>query len=88
MTISGLFIELGATYEAKRIENDETVYGIGVIKVDEEKSFLIQSFETNDFVDCAPAMAYYIPVKSNTIISYNDFDIKNKENVYKLMREK
>lgn len=67
MIISGIEKELGAIYEAKRIENDELVYGIAVIKIDDNKSYLIQRFETNDSVDCAPALAYYIPVKTKSI---------------------
>ncbi|MDE6292655.1 MAG: hypothetical protein K2L98_03125, partial [Bacilli bacterium] len=63
MVIFGLEPSLGASYGGKRIENDEEVYGIGIIKVDEEKSFLIQQFNTNDGVDDAPALAYYVGVK-------------------------
>lgn len=81
MVIKGLLKELGATYEARRIEDDELVFGVGIIKVDENKSYLIQSFETNDYVDCAPAMAYYTAVKTDSIVSYNKYDSKKETEV-------
>ena len=68
MIISGLEKELGATYEARRIIDNELVYGIAVIKVNEEKSYLIQRFETDDYTDGTPALAYYIPVKTYSVI--------------------
>ena len=68
MIISGLEKELGATYEARRIMDDEVVYGIAVIKVNDEKSYLIQRFETDDMTDGTPALAYYIPVKTHSVI--------------------
>lgn len=67
MVIFGLEPGLGASYAGKRVENDEKVYGIGVIKVDEEKSYLIQQFNTNDGVDDAPALAYYVAVQTDSI---------------------
>ena len=67
MLIQGLEKELGATYQANRIENDEITYGIAVIVADEEKSFLIQRFETNDLVDNAPGIAYYVAVKTESV---------------------
>ena len=68
MIISGLEKELGATYEARRIADNELVYGIAVIKVDDNKSYLIQRFETDDSTDGTPALAYYIPVKTYSVI--------------------
>ena len=44
MVISGIEKELGAIFEAKRIEDDNLVYGISIIKVDSNKSYLIQRF--------------------------------------------
>lgn len=67
MVIQGLEKELGAIYQANRIENSEIAYGIAVIVADEEKSFLIQRFETNDSVDNAPGMAYYVAVKTKSV---------------------
>lgn len=67
MVIFGLEPGLGASYAGKRIENDEEVYGIGVIKVNEEKCYLIQQFCTNDGVDDAPALSYYVAVKTDSI---------------------
>jgi len=67
MVISGIEKELGAIYEAQRIENNELVYGIAVVKVDDEKSYLIQRFETDDFTDGTPALAYYICVKTDSV---------------------
>ncbi|MDE6142229.1 MAG: hypothetical protein K2G03_06460 [Bacilli bacterium] len=67
MVVFGLEPGLGASYSGNRIENDEKVYGIGVIKVDEEKSFLIQQFCTNDGVDDAPALSYYVAVQTSSI---------------------
>lgn len=72
MVISGLEKELGAIFEARRIEDDSLVYGIAVIKVDCEKSYLIQRFETNDSVDGAPALAYYVAVKTSSIRLLNE----------------
>lgn len=69
MEIYGLEKGLGAMYQAKRIENDEVVYGLATIKVDDEKSYLIQLFETDDFTDGVPARAHYVAVRTNTIIS-------------------
>ena len=87
MVISGLEKELGATYQAKRIEDDQVVFGIGVIKVDEEKTYLIQMFQTNDSVDGSPAFAYYIPVKTNSIVSFNSFDVQlNNDNNVKMKK--
>lgn len=74
MIISGIEKGLGAVYEAKRLENNQLVYGIAIIKVDNDKSYLIQRFETNDFVDGAPAQAYFIAVKTNSIILVEDED--------------
>lgn len=67
MVISGIEKELGAIFEAKRIEDDNLVYGISIIKVDSNKSYLIQRFETNDSVDCSPGLAYYATVKTSSI---------------------
>lgn len=68
MTIYG--VEKGldpVLYEAKRIENGEAVYGLAVIKVNEEKSYLIQLFETDDFTDGVPARAHYVTVQTNSV---------------------
>lgn len=67
MVISGIEKELGAIFEAKRIEDDNLVYGISIIKVDANKSYLIQRFETNDSVDGSPGLAYYAAVKTSSI---------------------
>lgn len=67
MIISGIEKGLGATYEARRIIDNRLVYGIAVIKIDEEKSYLIQRFETDDFTDGTPALAYYVPVTTYSI---------------------
>lgn len=74
MVIFGLEPGLGASYAGKRIENDQNVYGIGVIKVDEEKSYLIQQFNTNDGVDDAPALAYYVAVQTDSIRMLSEED--------------
>lgn len=74
MIISGIEKELGATYEARRIVDNELVYGIAIIKVNEEKSYLIQRFETDDFTDGTPALAYYIPVRTDSVISLEDIE--------------
>lgn len=98
MVISGTEKELGATYQAKRIENDEVVYGIGIVNDvdDKNKSYLIQLFETNDFTDGAPAMAYYIAVKTDSIIPLTKFgmlsiddnyDEKNIEDIRRMIEE-
>lgn len=68
MIVLGLEKELGATYEARRIVDNELVYGIAVIKVDDEKSYLIQRFETDDSTDGTPALAYYIPIITCSVI--------------------
>lgn len=67
MIFQGFEKELGAIYQANRIENDEIAYGIAVIVADKEKSFLIQRFETNDSVDDAPGIAYYVGVKTESV---------------------
>ena len=41
INIYGFEQELGASYGAKRLCDNEDVYGIGIIKVDDEKSYLI-----------------------------------------------
>lgn len=41
MNIYGFEQELGASYGAKRLCDNEDVYGIGIIEVDDEKSYLI-----------------------------------------------
>lgn len=74
MTIYGTEKCLGAMYEAKRIENDEVVYGLGAIKVDDEKSYLIQMFETDDFTDGVPARAYYVAVRTDSISKLEEED--------------
>lgn len=78
MVIQGLLEELGATYEARKIADDELVFGVGVIKVDENKSYLIQRFETDDMTDGVPALAYYAAVKTDSIVSYNKYDSKTE----------
>lgn len=77
MTIYGTEKDLGAMYQAKRIENDEVVYGLATIKVDDEKSYLIQLFETDDFTDGVPARAYYVAVRTDSITSL----LKDEEDV-------
>lgn len=72
MTIFGSEKCLGAKYEAKRIENDEVVYGLAAIEVDDEKSYLIQMFETDDFTDGVLARAHYVAVRTNTITLLED----------------
>ncbi|MBE6146836.1 MAG: hypothetical protein E7168_00720 [Firmicutes bacterium] len=63
------------------MEDNQVVFGVGVIKVDDEKSYLIQLFQTNDSVDSSLAMAYYSVVKTNSIISFNDFDVQLDDKV-------
>lgn len=69
MNIYGFEQELGASYGAKRLCDNEDVYGIGIIKVDDEKSYLIQCFSTDDFTDGAPSILcccknrFYIPFR-------------------------
>lgn len=75
MNIYGIERGLGASYGAKRICNDEEVYGIGIIKVDDNMSYLIQSFLTNDFTDGAPAQAYYVAVQTDSIFLLDKDDI-------------
>lgn len=72
MVIQGIEKELGAVYEARRIVDDSLVYGISVIKVDEEKCYLIRRFETDDFTDGVPALAYYAAVKTSSIRLLNE----------------
>lgn len=75
MNIYGTERGLGASYGARRIENNEKVYGIGIIKVDDKKSYLIQQFSTNDFTDGAPALAYYVAVQTDSIFLLNKDDV-------------
>lgn len=63
--------DFDSSLKANRIENDEIVYRIGVIYIDEDISYLVQLFETNDFTDGAPGMAYYIPVKTDSVERIN-----------------
>ena len=75
MNIYGTERGLGASYGAKRICDNEEVYGIGIIKVDDEMSYLIQRFSTNDFTDGAPALAYYVSVQTDSIFLLNKDDV-------------
>lgn len=77
MKIFGLEKGLGAKYEAKRIEDDELVYGLAVIKVDDEKSYLIRLFETDDFTDGVPALAHYVAVKTNSVTPIEEIEEDN-----------
>lgn len=79
MQIFGLEKGLGARYEAKKIEDNELVYGLAVIKVDDEKSYLIRLFETNDFTDGAPALAHYVAVKTNSVHLLEDDDEEDND---------
>ncbi len=85
MNIYGFEQELGASYGAERLCDNEDVYGIGIIKVDDEKSYLIQCFSTDDFTDGAPARAYYVVVKTDSIflldkLEDTSFDENNLDN--------
>lgn len=75
MIIFGLEPGLGASYAGRRIVDDEEVYGIGVVKVDEEKSYLIQQLRTNDDVDGAPAFADYVAVQTDSLYILSEEDI-------------
>lgn len=75
MNIYGIERGLGASYRARKICDNEEVYGIGIIKVDDEKSYLIQQFSTNDFTDGAPALAYYVAVQTDSIFLLNKDDV-------------
>lgn len=79
MNIYGIEQGLGASYGARKIDDNEEVYGIGIIKVDNEKSYLIQQFSTNDSTDGAPALAYYIAVQTDSIFILNKDDISLEE---------
>ncbi len=72
MQIYGLEKGLGAKYEAKRIEDNEVVYGLATIEVDDEKSYLIRLFETDDFTDGVPALAHYVAVWTNSVTEIED----------------
>lgn len=74
MQIFGIEKGFGAKYEAKRIYDEEIVYGLAVIEVDDEKSYLIRLFETDDFTDGVPARAHYVAVKTNTVTLLEDED--------------
>ncbi len=82
MTIYGSEKCLGAKYEAKRIENDEVVYGLAAIEVDDEKSYLIQMFVTDDFIDGVPARAHYVAVRTASITPIGSTTCKEKGVVY------
>ena len=75
MNIYGLEPGLGASYGAKRICYEEEVYGIGIVKVNDEKSYLIQSFLTDDFTDGVPAQAYYVAVQTDSIFLLDKDDV-------------
>ncbi len=75
MDISGIEKGLGASYGARRVDNDQEVYGIGVIKKDNEISYLIQLFQTNDFTDGAPALAHYTSVFTDSIFILSEDDL-------------
>ncbi len=75
MNIYGIERGQGASYGAKRIDVNEEVYGIGVIKVDDEKSYLIQRFSTNDFTDGAPALSNYVTVRTDSIFLLSKDDV-------------
>lgn len=75
MIIYGLEPGLGASYAGRRIVDNEEVYGIGVVKIDEEKSYLIQQLRTNDGVDGAPAFADYVAVQTDSLYILSDEDI-------------
>lgn len=81
MEIFGIEKGLGASYGAKRIMDNEEVYGIGVIKVDEETSYLIQSFLTNDGTDGAPALAYYVSVQTDSIFLLSKDDVVSETDI-------
>lgn len=80
MNISGIEKGLGASYGAKRIDDNEEVYGIGVIKKDDEISYLIQLFQTNDLTDGAPAAAYYISVVTDSIFILEEENVVLENN--------
>ena len=69
--------ELGAIYEARKIVDNEVVYGISIIKVDDEKAYLIQRFEIDDMTDGVPALAYYVPVQTKSVSLIKDEENKN-----------
>lgn len=75
MNIYGIERGLGASYGARRIYDNEEVYGIGIIKVNDEKSYLIREFKTNNFTDGAPALAYYVAVYTDSIFLLNKDDV-------------
>lgn len=87
MKIYGIEQDFGASYGAKRIFDNEEIYGIAIIKVDDEKSYLIQRFETNDFTDGAPALAYYTAVQTESIFLINKDDTFNDNPARKLKKE-
>lgn len=74
MQIYGLEKGLGAKDEAKRIEDNEVVYGLAAIEVDDEKSYLIRLFETDDFTDGVPALAHYVAVWTSSVTEIEDED--------------
>ena len=98
MVITETEKELGACVGGMSVDSDEMVYGVGVVKKDAEISYLIRRFETNDFTDGAPAMAYYLPVRTNTIEFYDkvvslgnlgsdNYDQVNLDNITRMIDE-
>ena len=55
-------------FTAKRIIDNQIVYGMGVLYVDESKAYLIDHFEQNISVDGAPCYCYYQAVIPETVI--------------------
>ena len=54
-------------YCGKRIYDNETVYGMAVIPVDENRAFLVDRVEENTMTDGAPCLCYYEAVLPNTV---------------------
>ncbi len=96
MDIYGSEKGLGASYRAISICDKEEVYGIGIVKVDDTKSYLIQQFSTDDFTDGTPALAYYVAVYTDSISLLNEedvliettnFDNESKDNSVKKLKK-
>lgn len=68
MAEKGILPEEKDIFSGKRIFDNQTVYGMGVLYVNESKAYLIDHFEQNISVDGAPCYCYYQAVIPETVI--------------------
>lgn len=72
MADKGILPKNKELYSGKRICDNEIVYGMAVIPIDESKALLVDRVEENTMTDGAPCLCYYVAVVPDSVTNITE----------------